>query len=106
MVVDSLLPHVESGLNDHREDAPHFMIGKIYLVMKYFSGGFLGCSMFPHLLVNWSLLSGHWFIESFEKTDFKVRRKNYEDFYFSRTLFLFCKKDIFYQFENLKILRK
>merc|ERR1711917_26049 len=69
-------------------------------------GGFLGCAMFPHLLVNWSLLSGHWFIESFEKTHFEVRRKNYEDFIFLEHFFYFVKKTFFFSFKKKKKKKK
>ena len=60
--------------------------------LKKNSGGFSGCSMSLPLSVNWSLLSGHWFIESF---DFEVRRKNYEDFIFLEHFFYFVKKTFF-----------
>ena len=70
-----------------------------------FSGGFLVCSMFLHLLVNWLLSYGRWFIENFE---FEVRRKNYEDFiflehyfYFVKTTFLISLKT--YNLEKLKV---
>ena len=73
------------------------MVHSLYLIIllrydKNNSGGFSGCSMSLPLSVNWSLLSGHWFIESF---DFEVRRKNYEDFIFLEHFFYFVKKTFF-----------
>ena len=39
MVVVSILPHAKFGRNDHREDAPHFIIGIIMAVVRCDSQG-------------------------------------------------------------------
>ena len=34
MIVVSILPHVEFGPNDHREDAPHFTMLSVNFIIK------------------------------------------------------------------------
>ena len=54
MVVVSILPHEESGRDNHREDAPHFnssfdYFWRLLLTLLFFRLGFIGVMFFKYL---------------------------------------------------------